>query len=154
MRGDVQPYVLASIKPYVSAKSPTAEVGGLVAHAFLVGKAHDLEVERERDALLAEIFHASDGEQNTEWAVVFARIANGIEVRAEKKSLCAAMQAFPATEEIEGGIFADDHARRAHPAGDKFVRAPHGRRMERACDATGLVADGAEFVAAVHQLPR
>ena len=145
-----------------------AEIRGLIAHALLIAEAGDLDVKRQfaaavaatnrvtsdRSGRRAQMFNRGKRDEDAERAVVFARVADGIEVRAEQERAGAAARAGPAAEQVEGGVFAHVEASRAHPRADQRVGARHRGRVERARQAAGLVGDRAQLVAAAHQLPR
>ena len=76
--------------------------------------------------------------QDAERAVVFARVAHGIEVRAEQER-AGAVRGLAAADQVEGRVFAHVEAGLAHPAADQRVGARHRGRAKRAGQAAGLV---------------
>ena len=100
------------------------------------------------------MLHGGDGGEDAEGAIVFAGVADGVEVRAEQKRFGVAASRIPTADQIKCGILADAHASGTHPRADEFVRAAHCRRGEGAREAPRFFGDFAELVAAAHQLPR
>ena len=92
-----------------------------------------------------------EGDEHAERAVVFSRVADGVEMRAEQERFrlrvaCEGQRPM----QIEGGVFADLQARPRASIADECIRPLHGGRMKGAREAPGLVADRAELVAALH----
>jgi len=62
------------------------EEGGLVALAFLFGKADHLEAERQAPALAVQFAHAGHGRQNAQAPVVLAAVAHGVVMRSGQQA--------------------------------------------------------------------
>ena len=121
---------------------------------FLIGKADDFDMKRERDFFRAQFFHDRERGEHAERAVVFSRIAHGVEMRAEQERLGVRISAGPSPDEIERRIFPHLQTGLAHPRADERIRPLHRGQMKGARETARLVADRAEFVGATHQLPR
>ena len=102
-----------------SGKRAAAEERRLEAHAFLVGERDNLEIERQRGVLPAQMRHAGDRQRHAEAAVEFAGVDDGVVMRPGDQRLRAGLAAAPAADDIAYGIDLGFQARREHEVADR-----------------------------------
>jgi hypothetical protein len=84
-----------------------AQEGGLVALAFLLGKGHHLDVERQPRAGAVQFLHAGHRHEDAQPAVVFAAIAHGVVVAAGQQRAARRARRPVAPDDIADGVDAD-----------------------------------------------
>ena len=89
-----------------SSKRAAAEIGRLKARPFFIGEADNFEVKRQRGASPSQLLDRGERNQHTEWAVVFSRVAYGIEVRAEEERFRFRVRRRPAPDQVKHCILA------------------------------------------------
>ncbi len=119
------------------------------ANAFLIRKAGDVDVKRQRDLRAREFLAGGQREQNAERTIVAPRIANRVEMRSEQQRLCPGIGARETADDIAPGVARDMEARLTHPLLDPIVGALHRGRKKSSCQRIGFVADFAQLQKAI-----
>ena len=99
-----------------------AEQRGGEADALLVGKAGDLDRERQPLAAPVQVRDAGDRGDEAERPIPFAGVTHGIVMRAEHQAWQAGRSALVAAADIADGIEMRVHAGFAHPGQDQIGR--------------------------------
>ena len=92
-----------------------AQQRGRKAHTLLVGKAGDLDRERQPLAAPMQIGHAGNRRDHAERAVPFAGIAHGIVMRAQHQAWCTRTLALVTAADIADRVEMRAHAGLTHP---------------------------------------
>ena len=103
----------------VADQRARAQEGGLVALAFLLGKAHHLNTEGQALAGTVQFAHAGHGHEDAQAAVVLAAVAHGVVVAAGQQVLGASLGRVVAADHVAHGVDLDlVKAAVAHPVAD------------------------------------
>jgi hypothetical protein len=95
----------ATCRIEMAGECARTEEGRLVALAFLLGEADDLDAEGQAPALAVQLAHAGHGHEDAEAAVVLAAVANGVVVRAgEQASSRCGWRAFVHADHVADGV--------------------------------------------------
>jgi hypothetical protein len=94
---------------------PAAEQRRGEAHALLIGKADHFNREWQPLPALVEIGDAGDRGEQSERAVPFAGVANGVVMRAQHQARQTRTIAFIAAADIADGVEMRGHAGVPHP---------------------------------------
>ena len=86
------------------------------AHAFLVAEGDDLDRKGQALARGMQSGDRLDRGDHAEIAVVVARVADRVDVRAEQQRRCVGPLTRVAADDVRGGIDLGRHARVLHPA--------------------------------------
>ncbi len=121
-----------------------AEQRGGEAHALLVGKAGDLDRERQPLAAPVQIGDAGDRSDHAERPVPFAGVAHGVVMRAEHQAWQTRRGALIAAADIADRIEMRVHAGLAHPGQDQIGR---GAMLAREEDPGKMFAASSEIAA-------
>ena len=97
-----------------------------------------------------ELLHRSNCHEDAEHAVVPARTAHRVQVRAHQQRRAARGGGLVMTTDVADVVAAHAHARFKDPAPDQLLRLLHRRRAERPGDALGLLAARGQLVAPRH----
>jgi hypothetical protein len=131
-----------------------AEVGRAVPQPLLVAEAQDVDREGQPRALGAQALDARHGGEHPERPVERARVADGVQVRAEQQRPRRGVRAREPADEVARGVDAHLEASRGHPIAHQRVGPRHRRRGEAARQAPRLLAHRGELAAARHDLCR
>src|SRR5207302_9861878 len=103
----------------------TAEVGSLIAQAFLVRKAEYLYGKRETLLSLVQALHTGKCNHHAERTVILARVAHAVEMGTEEQGFRTLGTRLVAPDEITDRILLDGHASCLHPFSYGFVCLAH-----------------------------
>ena len=116
-----------------------AQVGGLKADPFFVGKSEDVNGKREGDLLSGEDFESGEGTDDAKGAVILSGVDDGVDVGAEEEGRGIGIAA--GKDSAHGAVFGvgGDHAEFFHPVKDGGGGAEVGSREESANEMTRVV---------------
>ncbi|GJE46609.1 hypothetical protein AEGHOMDF_5815 [Methylobacterium soli] len=133
-----------------SREGPRARQRHGKAHALLVPEGQHLDGEGHAEPGLMKGRDCRDRRDDAERAVVAARIAHRVDMRAEEQGRCARPIALVAPDHRAGRVERHPHARLLHPGADLTRGSRVGRREEQAGEQAGLVREPGEDVEACH----
>ena len=101
---------------------------------------------------MIERFEQSDGEHNSENAIVSASVWDGIEMRADEQTRRSQLRGRVEAAQISCGVDGDFGSGGAQPFRDFAVAVPHRRREKRAACAARIFGESGEKFAAGQDL--
>ena len=155
-----------------SGHDPAAQKGALVSHAFLIGKANDFQREWQASLTLSQLLHAGDGQDYSQRAIEFPRVAHRVQVRPHQKNPLPSSPnslrtpkfglwtvdrglwtaSWVAPDHVSDRILAHRHARLAYPGPNQVIRTAHFLGAERASQSLPLLADPAQRLDPPHNV--
>src|ERR1700704_4451164 len=122
-----------------SRDSPAAEVGGTEPQPFLIGESEHLDCKGQPLAGVIKTLESRDRHHHAQRSVVFARIANTVQVRAEQKGAASGVRTLVTAAQVACVVAPHGHPGLAHPLGYALLRTSHRLRCKWSRDGTGIL---------------